>query len=133
MVGDRVPIRIAIFAFSFLQSIAITVLLFAETLPLFFLFAILMGIGFGGRTPLTTSIRGVYFGRSSFARITGISMIPMNIMFIVVVPYIAWMRDSVTGNLYAAVRHYRCRERDWFVHVPGAGQPATLAFAAPAG
>ena len=96
MVGDRIPIRIAIFAFSFLQSIAIVVLLFAETLPLFFLFAILMGMGFGGRTPLTTSIRGVYFGRSSFARITGISMIPMNIMFIIVVPYIAWMRDSVT-------------------------------------
>ena len=98
MVGDRIPIRIAIFAFSFLQSIAIGVLLFAETLPLFFLFAILMGMGFGGRTPLTTSIRGVYFGRSSFARITGISMIPMNIMFIIVVPYIAWMRDSITGS-----------------------------------
>ena len=98
MVGDRIPIRIAIFAFSFLQSIALTVLLFAETLPLFFLFGILMGIGFGGRTPLTTSIRGVYFGRSNFARITGISMIPMNILFIVVVPYIAWMRDSITGS-----------------------------------
>ncbi|MYC34593.1 MAG: MFS transporter [Chloroflexi bacterium] len=98
MVGDRIPIRIAIWGFSFLQSIAIVVLLFAETLPLFFLFGILMGIGFGGRTPLTTSIRGVYFGRSSFARITGISMIPMNIMFIVVVPYIAWMRDSITGT-----------------------------------
>ena len=98
MVGDRIPIRIAIFAFSFLQSIAIGVLLFADTLPLCFLFAILMGMGFGGRTPLTTSIRGVYFGRISFARITGISMIPMNIMFIVVVPYIAWMRDSITGT-----------------------------------
>lgn len=98
MVGDRIPIRLAIFGFSFLQSIAIVVLLFAQTLPLFFLFAILMGMGFGGRTPLTTSIRGVYFGRSSFARITGISMIPMNIMFIIVVPYIAWMRDSITGT-----------------------------------
>lgn len=98
MVGDRIPIRLAIFGFSFLQSIAIAVLLFAQTLPLFFLFAILMGVGFGGRTPLTTSIRGVYFGRSSFARITGISMIPMNIMFIIVVPYIAWMRDSITGT-----------------------------------
>ena len=98
MVGDRIPIRIAIFAFSFLQSIALTVLLFAQTLPLFFLFSILMGVGFGGRTPLTTSIRGVYFGRSNFARITGISMIPMNIMFIVVVPYIAWMKDTITGS-----------------------------------
>ena len=98
MVGDRIPIRIAIFAFSFLQSIAISVLLFADTLPLFFLFGIMIGIGFGGRTPLTTSIRGVYFGRSNFARITGISMIPMNILFIIVVPYIAWMKDSVTGS-----------------------------------
>lgn len=98
VVGDRIPIRLAIFGFSFLQSIAIGTLLLAETLPMFFLFAILMGIGFGGRTPLTTAIRGVYFGRSSFARITGISMIPMNIMFIIVVPYIAWLRDAITGT-----------------------------------
>ncbi len=98
VIGDRIPIRIAIFAFSFLQSIAIAVLLFADTLPLFFLFAVLMGIGFGGRTPLTTAIRGVYFGRSSFARITGISMIPMNVMFVVVIPYIAWIRDNITGT-----------------------------------
>jgi MFS family permease len=98
LIGDRIPIRLAIFAFSFLQSIAMVVLLLAETLPMFYLFTILMGIGFGGRTPLTTAIRGVYFGRSNFARITGISMIPMNIMFIVVVPYIAWMQEYVTGS-----------------------------------
>ena len=41
---------------------------------------------------------GVYFGRSNFARITGISMIPMNIMFIVVVPYVAWMQEFITGS-----------------------------------
>ena len=98
VVGDRIPIRWAIFAFSFLQSIAVGILLFAYTMPMFMLFAILMGIGFGGRTPLTTSIRGVYFGRSNFATITGISMIPMNIMFIFVVPYIGMMKDYVTGN-----------------------------------
>ena len=68
---------------------------------MFYLFTIVMGIGFGGRTPLTTAIRGVYFGRSSFARITGISMIPMNIMFIVVVPYVAWMEEYVTGSYTA--------------------------------
>ena len=98
LIGDRVPIRLAIFAFSFLQSIAMVILLLAETLPMFYLFTVLMGIGFGGRTPLTTAIRGVYFGRSSFARITGISMIPMNIMFVVVVPYIAWMQEYITGS-----------------------------------
>lgn len=98
VIGDRVPIRLAIFAFSFLQSIAMVVLLLADTLPMFYLFTVLMGIGFGGRTPLTTAIRGVYFGRSSFARITGISMIPMNIMFVVVVPYVAWMQEYITGS-----------------------------------
>ncbi len=98
IIGDRIPIRLAIFAFSFLQSIAMVILLIAETLPMFYLFTILMGIGFGGRTPLTTAIRGVYFGRSNFARITGISMIPMNIMFIAVVPYVAWMQEYITGS-----------------------------------
>ena len=98
IIGDRIPIRLAIFGFSILQSCAMVVLLMAETLPMFYLFTILMGIGFGGRTPLTTAIRGVYFGRSSFARITGISMIPMNIMFIVVVPYVAWMEEYITGS-----------------------------------
>ena len=98
IIGDRIPIRLAIFAFSLLQSIAMVVLLIAETLPMFYLFTILMGIGFGGRTPLTTAIRGVYFGRSNFARITGISMIPMNIMFIAVVPYVAWMQEYITGS-----------------------------------
>ena len=61
LIGDRVPIRLAIFGFSFLQSIAMVVLLTAETLPMFYVFTVLMGIGFGGRTPLTTAIRGVYF------------------------------------------------------------------------
>ena len=98
IIGDRIPIRLAIFAFSLLQSIAMVILLIAETLPMFYLFTILMGIGFGGRTPLTTAIRGVYFGRSNFARITGISMIPMNIMFIAVVPYVAWMQEYITGS-----------------------------------
>ncbi len=98
IIGDRIPIRLAIFAFSLLQSIAMVILLIAETLPMFYLFTILMGIGFGGRTPLTTAIRGVYFGRSNFARITGISMIPMNIMFVAVVPYVAWMQEYITGS-----------------------------------
>ena len=98
IIGDRIPIRLAIFAFSLLQSIAMVILLIAETLPMFYLFTIFMGIGFGGRTPLTTAIRGVYFGRSNFARITGISMIPMNIMFIAVVPYVAWMQEYITGS-----------------------------------
>jgi MFS family permease len=98
LIGDRIPIRLAIFTFSFLQSIAIVILLFADTLPMLFIFGTLMGIGFGGRTPLTTSIRGVYFGRSNFATITGVSMIPMNVLFVVVVPFIGIMKDHITHS-----------------------------------
>ena len=80
-VGDRVPIRLAVFGFSIFQSVAIVVIVLAqESAPLVFLFAVLFGIGFGGRTPLTTSIRGVYFGRRGFASITGMSMVPMNVL-----------------------------------------------------
>ncbi len=81
-VGDRLPIRLALFGFSAIQSAAVVVLMVADTLPLALLFSVLMGIGFGGRNPLTTAIRGVYFGRKAFASITGMSMIPMNVMLL---------------------------------------------------
>ena len=43
------------------------------------LFAILWGIGFGGRTPVITAIRGDYFHQSAFATLFGISGIIINI------------------------------------------------------
>ena len=46
-IGDRIPIRQAIFGFSILQSLGVIVLLTAYTLPTVFLFAILMGLGEG--------------------------------------------------------------------------------------
>ena len=80
--GDRLPIRLALFGFSAVQSAAVLALILADTPPIAYLFAALMGIGFGGRNPLTTAIRGVYFGRKAFASITGMSMIPMNILLL---------------------------------------------------
>ncbi|MCE2464018.1 MAG: hypothetical protein J4F46_08975 [Dehalococcoidia bacterium] len=62
-----------------------------------FLFAGLLGIGFGGRSPLTTAIRGVYFGRRSFASITGVSMIPMN-AFLLGAPLFAGYMYDTTGS-----------------------------------
>ncbi len=79
-IGDRIPIRISIAGFSALQSVAVVVLLLANSVETALLFAVIMGIGFGARNPLTTSIRGVYFGRRAFASITGISMVPMNLL-----------------------------------------------------
>ena len=93
-VGDRLPIRLALFGFSAVQSAAVWVLMVAETAPMAFLFAVLLGIGFGGRNPLTTSIRGVYFGRKAFASITGMSMIPMNVMLLIAPLFAGIMFDA---------------------------------------
>ena len=93
-VGDRLPIRMALFGFSAIQSGAVWVLMVADTPQMAFLFAVLMGIGFGGRNPLTTAIRGVYFGRKAFASITGMSMIPMNVMLLAAPLFAGIMYDA---------------------------------------
>ncbi len=95
--GDRMPIRWAIFAFSAVQSAAVAVLVVGETEAMAYLFGVLLGIGFGGRNPLTTAIRGVYFGRKAFASITGISMIPMNVLLLAS-PLFAGIMFDATGT-----------------------------------
>ena len=94
-IGDRVPMHLALFGFSVIQSAAVVILISADTLPMILLFAVVLGIGFGGRTPMTTAIRGLYFGRRAFASITGISMIPMNIMLLVFPLFAGIMFDAV--------------------------------------
>ena len=96
-IGDRLTVRVAIFGFSVLQSVALGVLLLAHSTPLAFLFAVLLGISFGGRSPLTTAIRGIYFGRRAFASITGISMVPMN-GFMIILPLFAGYMFDTTGS-----------------------------------
>ena len=96
-VGDRVPIRWALFGFSVVQAVSVVVLLAAHSLLIAYLGSVLLGIGFGGRTPLTTAIRGVYFGRKAFASITGVSMIPMNVMLLVF-PLFAGIMFDLEGS-----------------------------------
>ena len=88
-VGSRVPVRYALFGFSALQSGAVAVLLVAgDDALLVFLFAVLLGVGFGGRNPLTSAIRGTYFGRKDYATITGLGMVIMNV-FLFTAPVVA--------------------------------------------
>ncbi len=91
--GDRLPIRFVAFGFSAIQSLAVVTLVVAHDTQMLILFALLLGVGFGGRTPVTTSIRGVYFGRKAFAAITGISMVPMNILLFSAPLFAGYMRD----------------------------------------
>ena len=89
--------RVALFAFSALQSGALVLLLASDNLGMVYLFAILFGASCGGPTALTTSIRGVYFGRKAFASITGMSMIPMN-LFLLAAPLFAGIMFDITGS-----------------------------------
>ena len=96
--GDRVPKRIALFVFTWIQASGIFLLTFGPpTLLVAYGFALLFGIGFGGRNPLTVSIRGEYFGRSSFGKIMGLSQVPMNLLLLAAPVFAGVVRD-VTGE-----------------------------------
>ncbi len=92
-VGGKIPIRFALAFFTCLQALGVVVLVFAESIPSFYAFAVLFGAGFGGRNPLTVAIRGDYFGSASFGKILGFSTVPMNLLLLIAAPLVGWMRD----------------------------------------
>ena len=93
-IGDRVPKRLALFFFSSIQAGAILILINASGITDVFIFAVVFGMGFGGRNPLTTSIRGEYFGRSSFGKIMGMSQLPMNLLLLIAPIFAGYMKDT---------------------------------------
>ena len=97
LMAERVPKTVAIFIFIAFQAAGITVIAVADSLPMVYLFAVLYGIGFGGRVPLLTAIRGDYFGRRSFATIMGLSQFPNNLSMIVAPLFAGYMFDT-TGS-----------------------------------
>ena len=100
-VGDRVPTRMALFAFTTIQACGVLVLTYANSLAMFYTFAVLFGMGFGGRNPLTVAIRGEYFGRASFGKILGLSTVPMNFLLLISSPMAGYLRD-IQGNYIGA-------------------------------
>ncbi len=95
--ADRLPKTLMIAIFLAIQGIAITIIAFADSVLLAYLFAVLYGIGFGGRNPLTTAIRGEYFGRKAFATIMGLSQFPMNIGMIGAPLFAGYMFDTTNS------------------------------------
>jgi MFS family permease len=94
-IGDRIPKNVALFIFTTIQGAAVILPTISSSLAGYFIFAVVFGIGFGGRTPLTTAIRGEYFGRASFGKILGISTVPMNILLLTASPLAGYMRDQL--------------------------------------
>ncbi len=92
-IADRFPKPLVIFVFLMFQASGTMVIAFAESALLAYIFAVLYGIGFGGRIPLLTAIRGEYFGRKSFATIMGLSQVPNNILMIFAPLFAGFMYD----------------------------------------
>ena len=95
--GDRLSKRVGLAFFTAVQAAGVVVLVMADTLPMFFAFAVLFGAGFGGRNPLTVAIRADYFGTGSFGKILGFSTVPMNLLLLTASPFTGWMYDRY-GN-----------------------------------
>ena len=96
-VGDRIPKNIALFGFTSLQAFGFIMAAFINDVSMAMVFAVIYGAGFGGRVPLTTAIRGDYFGKRAFATITGISMAPLY-MFMLVAPLVAATMFDALGS-----------------------------------
>ena len=91
------PKNIAISIFGFIQAAGFLIAVFVHSFPVAMLFAVVFGAGFGGRNPLTTAIRGDYFGKYAFATIMGISSAPMY-MFMLAAPLFAAFLFDATGS-----------------------------------
>ena len=91
--GDRFSKRLALAFFTVVQAAGVLVLVFSKTLPMFFVFGVLFGAGFGGRNPLTVAIRADYFGTANFGKILGFSTVPMNVLLLFASPFAGWMYD----------------------------------------
>ena len=93
-IGDRTPIRFPTAFFSFVQAGGFLMAVLVHSIPTALLFAVIFGAGFGGRNPLTTAIRGEYFGRIAFATITGLSSAPMYVFMLAAPLFAAFMFDA---------------------------------------
>lgn len=92
--GDRFPKNIVIAFFGFIQAGGFLMAVLVNSFPMAVAFAITFGAGFGGRNPLTTAIRGDYFGERAFATITGISSGPMYAFMLAAPLFAAFMFDA---------------------------------------
>ena len=92
--GDRLPKNAVIAFFGFIQAGGFLMAVLVDSFPMAVLFAITFGVGFGGRNPLTTAIRGDYFGEKAFATITDISSAPMYALMLAAPLFAAFMFDA---------------------------------------
>ena len=103
LAGDRSNKRIVLPILIVCQGISLLVLAQAGSYWAALTFALLWGLGFGGRTPMLHAMRGEYFGRKHFGIILGIGAFPMAIGMMATPFIVGWVFDrtgSYVGQLY---------------------------------
>ncbi len=96
-VGDRLSKRMVVPVLILLQAVSLVLLAQAGSYWGALLFALLWGLGFGGRTPMLHAMRGDYFGRKHFGVILGMSAFPMA-MGMMATPVIVGRVFDTTGS-----------------------------------
>ena len=99
--GDRFSKNVVIAFFGFIQAGGFLMAVLVHSFPMAVLFAVTFGAGFGGRNPLTTAIRGDYFGEKAFATITGLSSAPMYAFMLAAPLFAAFMFDATKSYTVA--------------------------------
>ncbi len=104
IIGDRTNKRIVAPFLLILQGVALVILAIADSFAMAAIFAVVWGIGFGGRTPILHAMRGEYFGRRHFGTILGLSSFPMSIGMMAAPVAVGWIhdvQDTYIWTLYA--------------------------------
>ena len=97
LIGDRFEKRYPISIFAAVQGGAALILAFTASYQMAVLFAIVWGIGFGGRTPILHALRGDYFGTKAFATILGMSSVMMGASM-AIAPFAVGLQFDIQGT-----------------------------------
>lgn len=100
--GERLNKRLLVSGLVLVQGAALVILALADNYWMAALFAVVWGIGFGGRTPLLHAMRGEYFGRVHFGTILGMSALPMS-LGMMAAPFVVGRVHDVQGTYAGAL------------------------------
>ena len=102
--GDRVNKRFLLPPLLITQAASLVILAQATNYVGALVFAVLWGLGFGGRTPMLHALRGEFFGRKHFGVILGMSAFPMAVGMMITPVIVGWVFDrtgTYANSLYA--------------------------------
>ena len=84
-----------------LRTLGLVVFIYARSIPMIMVFALLFGVGYGITIPAQTSLRANYFGRKAYATITGYITFFIAITNVAYPTFAAWIYDT-TGSYIQA-------------------------------